>query len=219
MRATDSRALRRDSPEPWRSGAAPRRPERRPHTHLMTRSGYLLLGLTAIVGVLAGLLAFAVAKFFAAARTLAKEARPAADETALMAAAMEDALQPPARAGARDEGARRSLRAPERRDHREHDVRPAGRGRGGHGPDAQPGGARMLGMPATHPDGPFRDVLAGAAPLADVIDECLRPGKAIVRRAVPMTGAGRALAPGRHASRRFATRAAARTARSACSPT
>ncbi len=44
--------------------------------------------------------------------------------------------QPPARAGARDEGAGRGLRAPERRDHREHDVRAARRGRGRPGPDA-----------------------------------------------------------------------------------
>ena len=41
-------------------------------------------------------------------------------------------------------------------------------------------------------EGPFREVLAGAEPLADVIDECLVTGRPIVRRAVPMTGAGRA---------------------------
>ena len=58
----------------------------------MTHSGYLLLGLTAIVGVLAGVLAFAVTKFFAAARGVAKESRLAGGETAFMAAAMEEAL-------------------------------------------------------------------------------------------------------------------------------
>jgi hypothetical protein len=58
----------------------------------MTRSGALLLGLTAIVGMLAGLLAFAVAKFFAAARAMAKDARPAGGQTELMASAMEDAF-------------------------------------------------------------------------------------------------------------------------------
>src|SRR5258705_9499309 len=58
----------------------------------MTRSGTLLLGLTAIVGMLAGILAFAVSKFFAAARTLAKEARPAGGQTALMTSAMADAF-------------------------------------------------------------------------------------------------------------------------------
>ena len=42
--------------------------------------------------MLAGVLAFAVSKFFAAARTIAKERGRWADETALMASAMEDAL-------------------------------------------------------------------------------------------------------------------------------
>jgi len=58
----------------------------------MNRSGYLLLGLTAFVGMLAGVLAFAVSKFFSAARSLAKEARPVGAETHLMASAMEDAF-------------------------------------------------------------------------------------------------------------------------------
>ena len=47
-------------------------------------------------------------------------------------------------------------------------------------------------MPAAQWDGPFREVLAGAEALAGVVDECLRSGKAIVRRTVPMPGAGRA---------------------------
>ena len=58
----------------------------------MTRAGYLLLGLTAIVASLAGILAFAVTKFFAAARATAKAAREDGGETAFMAAAMEEAL-------------------------------------------------------------------------------------------------------------------------------
>src|SRR5207253_2839643 len=45
-----------------------------------------------IVGALAGVLAFAMSKFFAAARALAKDARPVAGETELMASAMEGAL-------------------------------------------------------------------------------------------------------------------------------
>src|SRR4051812_31102620 len=58
----------------------------------MTRSGYLLLGLTAIIGALAGVLAFAVSKFFAAARAHRRDARGVAGETEVMAAAMEEAL-------------------------------------------------------------------------------------------------------------------------------
>ena len=47
-------------------------------------------------------------------------------------------------------------------------------------------------MPAAVWDGPFREVLAGADKLADVVDECLRSGKAIVRRTVSMDRVGRA---------------------------
>jgi nitrogen fixation/metabolism regulation signal transduction histidine kinase len=59
----------------------------------VTRAGYLLLGLTAIVAALAGILAFAVSKFIVAARAAAKGAREGGGETAFMAAAMEDALR------------------------------------------------------------------------------------------------------------------------------
>src|SRR5918996_5875447 len=59
----------------------------------MTQTGYLFLGLTAIVAALVAVLAFAVMKFFAAARSAAKEARKEGAETAFMASAMEDALK------------------------------------------------------------------------------------------------------------------------------
>ena len=58
----------------------------------MTESGYLLLGLNAIVAALVGVLAFAVTKFIVAARSVGKEREPGA-ETAFMAAAMEQAMQ------------------------------------------------------------------------------------------------------------------------------
>ena len=58
----------------------------------MTESGYLLLGLNAIVAALVGVLAFAVTKFITAARKVGKEREPGA-ETASMAAAMEQAMQ------------------------------------------------------------------------------------------------------------------------------
>src|SRR4051812_25220472 len=58
----------------------------------MTQKAYLLLGLTAIVAALAGLLAYAIAKMFSGARALAKSGAPGGGETAFMASAMEDAL-------------------------------------------------------------------------------------------------------------------------------
>src|SRR6185436_12247063 len=59
----------------------------------MTQAGYLFLGLTAIVAALAGVLAFAVMKFFAAARAAAKGGGRDGLETAFMASALEDALE------------------------------------------------------------------------------------------------------------------------------
>ena len=59
----------------------------------MTQAGYVFLGLTAIVAALAGILAFAVVKFFAAARAATARARSGGTETAFMAAAMQEALQ------------------------------------------------------------------------------------------------------------------------------
>jgi PAS domain S-box-containing protein len=158
----------------------------------MTRSGTLLLGLTAIVGMLAGILAFAVSKFFAAARTLAKDARPAGGQTALMTSAMADAFS--------------QLRVQERamKARAEASERLSGEiiasmtsgllvvDDQGSVRTLNPAALKMLGMPAAQWDGPFHEVLSGAQPLAGVVDECLRSGKAVVRRTVSMPGAGRA---------------------------
>ena len=51
-----------------------------------------------------------------------------------------------------------------------------------------PAALRMLGMPPADWNRPFRELLAGAAPLADVIDECLQNGGPIVRRTISMSG-------------------------------
>jgi PAS domain S-box-containing protein len=152
----------------------------------MTRSAYLLLGLTAIVGALAGLLAFAVARFFAAARATAKNARGQGTETAFMAAAMEDAL--------------RTLRSQERemKARAEASERLSGEivasmtsgllvvGQDGSVRTVNPAGRQLLGLSDTW-SGHYRDVLRGAAALADVLGECLAAGRPIVRRSVQMT--------------------------------
>ena len=173
---------------PREGGKAPPYPD----THLMNRSGYLLLGLTAFVGMLAGVLAFAVSKFFSAARSLAKEARPVGGETHLMASAMEDAFS---RLREQERATKARAEASERVSGEIIASMTSGLlvvDEEGRVRTLNPAALKMLGMPATHPEGPFGEVLAGAEALAGVVDECLRTGKAIVRRAVPMTGAGRA---------------------------
>ena len=59
----------------------------------MSQSGYLFLGLTAIVAALSGVLAYAVLRIFAAARAATRDEKKTGSETAFMAAAMEDAVR------------------------------------------------------------------------------------------------------------------------------
>ncbi len=151
----------------------------------MTRAGYLLLGLTAIVAALAGILAFAVAKFFAAARSAARTARQGGTETAFMAAAMEEALQKMRKQEramqARAEASERlsgeiiaSLTSGLLVVSQEGIVR-----------TLNPAGRQLLGLPDSDLRD-YREVLTDSAPLADVIQECLVARKPIVRRAVKM---------------------------------
>jgi signal transduction histidine kinase len=57
-----------------------------------TPAGYLLLGLTAIVGVLAGILGFALLRIVGAARESRRHLRESTVETALLSAALQDAV-------------------------------------------------------------------------------------------------------------------------------
>lgn len=59
----------------------------------MTRSGYALLGLTAIVAVLVSMLTFALLKFVAGARQARRSLSDGAtSEVALLSAALQDAV-------------------------------------------------------------------------------------------------------------------------------
>jgi hypothetical protein len=58
----------------------------------MNQSGYLFLGLTAIVAALSAVLAYAVVRFAVGARALARSGRREGGEAAFMTNAMEEAL-------------------------------------------------------------------------------------------------------------------------------
>ena len=152
----------------------------------MTKSAYTLLGLTAIVAALSGVLAFVVLRAFAAARSMALGRRnDTGSEAAFMTAAMEEAL---ARLRLREQALAARAEASERLsdeiiasltsgllvvgdDHRVRSLNPAGR--------------RLLGMPETDRSGEIGGVLLGAAaPLAHVIEECLKSGEPVRRRTV-----------------------------------
>jgi PAS domain S-box-containing protein len=153
----------------------------------MTRNSFVLFSLTATIAVLVAGLAFAVLRLFAAARQMARGQEDAGAETAFMAAAMEEAL---GKLRIREQAMAARAEASERlsdeiiasltsgllvvgEDHRVKSLNPAGR--------------RLLGMPEADWSGDVADVLLGAAPLAEVIEECLGTGHAVRRRTVQIT--------------------------------
>ena len=137
----------------------------------MTQAGYVFLGLTAIVAALAGVLAFAVVKFFAAARAATRASQAGGTETAFMAAAMQDALE---QMRTQERAMKARAEASERLSgeiiasltsgllvvNEEGVVR-----------TLNPAGQRLLGLPDRDWMRHHREVLTGSSSLADVIDE------------------------------------------------
>jgi PAS domain S-box-containing protein len=152
------------------------------------KTAYLLVGLSAIVGITAGVIAFAIARFAAAARDIQRGARSVGGETAFMAAALEEAM-----ARLRQQERAMSLRA-------EASERVSGQimanltsgllvvSGEGTVEMLNPAGQRLLGMTDRDCSGHYRDVLGTAAPLAGVVEECLTTGQPIVRRAIHLGG-------------------------------
>ncbi len=152
----------------------------------MSQSGYLFLGLTVIVAVLAAVLAFAVLKLFAAARAGARVGDTAGTETAFMAAAMEDALTT---LRSKERAMKARAEASERLSSEIVANLTSGLlvvNEDGLVRTMNPTGRKMLGLPEAEWNGPFRAVLAHAVPLGDVIEECLGSARPIVRRALQM---------------------------------
>jgi len=160
----------------------------------VTEQGALLIGLTAIVAGLVGVLAFSVAKIIAASRALGKERGPGV-ETEFMAAAMEQAVQ---RLREQERAMKERAEASERLSDEivasitsgllvvtgDRVVR-----------TLNPAGHRILGVSdgpegpegPEDPDGPNRvmhHVLRTAAPLAAVVEECLKSGQPVLRRPI-----------------------------------
>jgi signal transduction histidine kinase len=158
----------------------------------MTRSGYLFLGLTAIVGMLAAVLAFAVLRLFAAARASAKADKSEGSETAFMAAAMEDAVQ---RLRDQEQAMKARAEASERLSSEIIASMTSGLlvvSEDRHVRSLNPAGRKMLALADRDWSGDFRNVLGSAAPLADVVEECLASARPIVRRTIALHGAGAA---------------------------
>ena len=158
----------------------------------MNQSGYLFLGLTAIVAALSAVLAYAVVRFAVAARGLAKGQRRGGGEAAFMTNAMEEALQ-----NLRQQ--ERAMKARAEASERLSDEIVASLTSGLLVVDfgevvrtLNPAGRRMLGLPESDWGGPYREVLREVPELATLIDECLAQAQPVVRRTVRLEGPERA---------------------------
>jgi signal transduction histidine kinase len=150
----------------------------------------LLLGLAAIIGVLAGLFAFAILRFVAALRQTKRAAKMPGGETAFMAAALEEAMT---RLRQQERAMLQRAEASERLSSQIVANIASGLlvvGGDGKVQTLNPAGLRLLGLPDGDWSGPYRQVLAEAAPLADVIEECLTSRQPIMRRAIRMSSGG-----------------------------
>ena len=158
----------------------------------MNQSGYLFLGLTAIVAALSAVLAYAVVRFAVAARALAKGQRREGGEAAFITNAMEEALQ-------KLRQQERAMKARAEASERLSDEIVASLTSGLLVVDfgevvrtLNPAGRRMLGLPDSDWGRPYRDVLRDVPELATLIDECLAQAQPVVRRTVRLEGPGRA---------------------------
>jgi signal transduction histidine kinase len=151
----------------------------------VTQSGYLLLGLTAIVGAVVGTVTFTLLRAFAAARDITGPGRDRAGaETAFMAVAMEEAMS---RLKLREQALAERAEASERLS--DEIITSLASGLLVVGPDHRvqafnPFGRRLLQVPDNGWTGDVTDVLHTAQPLAAVIQECLDTRQAVRRRTV-----------------------------------
>jgi PAS domain S-box-containing protein len=151
---------------------------------------YALLGLTAIVGVVVAVVAFAALRFASAARDNRRVLREDAGHSPLMAAALQDAIN---KLRTQERATAVRAEASERLNTQIVDSLTAGLlvvDRGGLVQILNPAGRRMLGI-TSHTVGPrLADLPLTAAPLAAAIVECQTTGQAIVRRALEIPHAG-----------------------------
>lgn len=153
----------------------------------MTPEAYTLIGLTALVAALFGVLAFAVLRFAAAARDLRRHAPQGDAERAFVSAALQDAI-----GKLREQERAMATRAETSERLNSQIVSSLTSGllvvdmRGGVRM-LNPAGQRLLQLHEARPSTPFRDLLQGAAPLADVVEECLASGRPVVRRSISIS--------------------------------
>ena len=151
----------------------------------MNASGYALLGMTAVVAVLAATLTFAVLRFITAARALTGPERRVSTENALLSAALEESV---ARLKAQERVTKARAEASERLSSEIISSLTAGLmvvGLNGEVRIINPAGRRLLSVPENAAPDDYRRLI-GEPALSQVIDECLSTSVAVIRRTVHM---------------------------------
>src|SRR5512133_3331871 len=158
---------------------------------LTSQSAYLLVGLTALVAALVGILVFAVLRFAGAARDLRQRTREADSERAFVSAALEDAIRK-----LRDQERAMAARAASSERLSDEIVTSLASGLlvvglNGEVRMLNPAGRRLLHVPPLAPNTRLRTLLAETPGIAQVVEECLDSARPVVRRSitVPRPGA------------------------------
>jgi nitrogen fixation/metabolism regulation signal transduction histidine kinase len=152
----------------------------------MNQYGYALLGLTAIVAMLVGVLMIAVLKLFSNAKRARR--RTGGDETTLLSTALQDAMT---RLQAQERAMQARAVASEQLSGQIVDSLTAGLlvvDDAGRIEILNPAGRSLLDAPAEPVGSDYRQLLAAATPIRDAVAECLETGRPIVRRSVEIAG-------------------------------
>jgi signal transduction histidine kinase len=149
-----------------------------------SQTAYLLVGLTAVVALLVGVLAFALLRFVSASRDVRRRSREADTERAFVSAALEDAILK-----LRDQ--ERAMAARAATSERLSDEIVSGLASGllvvgldGEVKMLNPAGRRLLRLPFLAPSTRLRTLLAETPGIAQVVEECLDSGRPAVRRSI-----------------------------------
>src|SRR5262245_1395229 len=148
----------------------------------MTQSGYALIGLTVIVAVLAAIVAFALLRFIAAARDTRTQLRGGGAETAMLSAALQEAVT---KLKAQERAMSARAAASEQLSGQIVDSLTSGLlvvDRSGRVEILNRAGRRLLGISAEPVAADYRELLAAAQPLVAVVAESLESHHAIARR-------------------------------------
>ncbi len=152
----------------------------------MSQSAYALIGMTALVAALVGVLVFSLLRFGVAVRDMRHQLREGTAERAFVASALEDSIRM-----LRDQE-RAMLARAESSEHLNSEIVSSLAsgllvvGLGGEVRMLNPAGRRMLRRSHVEPGDGFRDLLADALPVAEVVEECLSTARPILRRSIPL---------------------------------